>query len=91
MTDNVAEEPGEDLVAQAKADRATKRNPFSRFALFFRQVIAELKKVVTPTRKELLNYVAVVLVFVIIMMALVSALDWLFGLAVVYVFGTPTK
>jgi preprotein translocase subunit SecE len=91
MTDNVAEEPGEGLVAQAKADRATKRNPFSRFALFFRQVIAELKKVVNPTRKELLNYVAVVLVFVIIMMALVSALDWLFGLAVVYVFGTPTK
>lgn len=89
MTDNVADEPGEDLVAQAKADRAAKRNPFSRFALFFRQVIAELKKVVTPTRRELLNYVVVVLVFVIIMMALVSLLDWLFGLAVLYVFGSP--
>ena len=88
MTD-IADEPGEDLVAKAKADRATQRNPFARFALFIRQVIAELKKVVTPTRKELLNYVVVVLVFVIIMMAIVGFLDWLFGLAVLYVFGHP--
>ena len=88
MTD-IADEPGEDLVAKAKADRATKRNPFARIALFIRQVIAELKKVVTPTRKELLNYVVVVLVFVIIMMAIVGLLDWLFGLLVLYVFGHP--
>ena len=89
MTDNVADEPGEDLVAQAKADRATKRNPFARFALFLRQVIAELKKVATPTRKELLNYVVVVLVFVIIMMAIVGFLDWVFTLLVIWVFGHP--
>ena len=88
MTD-IADEPGEDLVAKAKADRATKRNPFARIALFIRQVIAELKKVVTPTRKELLNYVVVVLVFVIIMMAIVGFLDWVFGLLVLYVFGHP--
>ncbi len=88
MTD-IADEPGEDLVAKAKAERATKRNPFARIALFIRQVIAELKKVVTPTRKELLNYVVVVLVFVIIMMAIVGFLDWVFGLLVLYVFGHP--
>jgi preprotein translocase subunit SecE len=89
MTNNVADEPGEDLVAQAKADRAAKRNPFARFALFLRQVIAELKKVATPTRKELLNYVVVVLVFVIIMMAIVGFLDWVFTLLVIWVFGHP--
>ena len=90
MTDNVVDEPGEDLVAQAKADRASKRNPFSRFALFFRQVIAELKKVVTPTRKELISYVGVVLVFVTIMMLIVSGMDWVFGWLVIWVFGDPT-
>jgi preprotein translocase subunit SecE len=30
-----------------------------------------------------------VLVFVVIMMALVSLFDWVFGLGVVYVFGNP--
>jgi preprotein translocase subunit SecE len=83
----VIDEPSEDIVAKAKRDRATKRGPFARFALFIRQVIAELKKVVTPTRKELLSYTGVVLVFVIVMMGLVALLDWIFGLGVVWVFG----
>ena len=69
--------------------RESKRGPFARLALFLKQVIAELRKVVTPTRKELLSYTGVVLVFVIIMMALVGAMDWVFALAVTYVFGTP--
>jgi len=56
-------------------------------ALFIRQVINELKKVVTPTRKELFSYTAVVLVFVVVMMAMVSGLDFVFGLGVQYVFG----
>nr|WP_221244223.1 preprotein translocase subunit SecE [Cryobacterium roopkundense] len=69
--------------------RESKRGPFARLSLFFRQVIAELRKVVTPTRKELLSYTGVVLVFVVIMMAIVSAFDWVFALAVTYMFGTP--
>ncbi len=56
--------------------------------VFLKQVIEELKKVTTPTRKELISYTAVVLVFVIIMMALVYALDWVFSFAVTWVFGT---
>jgi preprotein translocase subunit SecE len=83
--------PSEDVVDKAKADNAARRSPFARIALFLRQVIAELKKVVTPTRKELLSYTGVVLVFVVIMMALVTGLDSLFGLVVGYVFGNgPT-
>jgi preprotein translocase subunit SecE len=83
----VIDEPSEDIVANAKSDRARSGGPFGRIALFIRQVIAELKKVVTPTRKELVNYTLVVLVFVIIMMALVSGLDLLFGFAVQKTFG----
>jgi preprotein translocase subunit SecE len=85
----VIDEPSEEIVANAKKERAAKRNPFVRIALFIRQVIGELKKVVTPTRKELLSYTGVVLVFVVIMMAIVSLLDWVFGLGVVWVFGNP--
>ena len=87
MAQDVADEPGEDIVARAKKDRAAKRNPFSRIALFLRQVMGELKKVVTPTRKELINYVLVVLAFVTIMLLIVSAMDSVFGWTVIAVFG----
>jgi preprotein translocase subunit SecE len=83
----IADDPSEDVVATARQDSAVKRSPFGRLSLFFRQVVNELKKVVTPTRKELVSYTLVVLVFVVIMMALVGGLDWVFSLAVNYIFG----
>jgi preprotein translocase subunit SecE len=55
--------------------------------LFVRQVINELKKVVTPTRKELFSFTGVVLAFVIIMMLIVYGLDSAFGWLVSWVFG----
>ena len=89
MAKNVIDEPSEDVVANAKKDRAQRRGPFARIALFIRQVFAELRKVVTPTRRELFSYTAVVLVFVVIMMALVAGLDFGFGWLVNLVFGDP--
>jgi preprotein translocase subunit SecE len=55
--------------------------------LFLRQVVAELRKVVYPTRPQLLSYTAVVLVFVAIMIAIVTVLDLAFGEAVRAVLG----
>jgi preprotein translocase subunit SecE len=69
------------------AKNASKAGFFARIALFVRQVIGELKKVVAPTRKELINYTLVVLVFVIIMMLIVTVLDLGFGTGVSWVFG----
>jgi preprotein translocase subunit SecE len=86
----IIDEPDEDIVAVAKSDRARSRGPIGRIVLFLRQVITELKKVITPTRKELFSYTAVVLVFVVIMMVLVSLLDVAFGFAVQNVFGNGT-
>jgi preprotein translocase subunit SecE len=83
----VVDDPGEDLVASAKRERAERRGPFARISLFIQQVINELKKVVTPTRRELFSYTGVVLTFVIIMMALVYGLDFGFGALVAWVFG----
>ena len=48
-------------------------------ALFYRQVVAELRKVVWPTQQQLSTYFVVVLVFVLVMMALTSLLDLGFG------------
>ena len=89
MAKKIIDEPSEDIVAAARKDRAEKRSPFGRLLLFIRQVVAELKKVVTPTRRELVSYTLVVLVFVVIMMAIVGGLDWVFALAVNFVFGNP--
>ena len=54
---------------------------------FYRQVVAELRKVVWPTRPQVANYFVVVLVFVLVMMALVSGLDLAFGRAMFKIFG----
>lgn len=63
------------------------RGILGRLVLFLRQVVGELKKVVTPTRRELVNYVLVVLVFVAFMMMLISVLDLAFGQAALWIFG----
>ncbi|WP_432563092.1 preprotein translocase subunit SecE [Kineococcus sp. SYSU DK003] len=56
--------------------------------LFLRQVIEELRKVVWPSRHDLLSYTGVVLVFVVVMMLFVSALDYGIGKLVLLVFGS---
>ena len=55
--------------------------------LFLRQVVAELRKVVRPTRNQLITYTTVVLVFVLAVMAYVSVLDFGFGKLVLWAFG----
>ena len=42
---------------------------------FYRQVVAELRKVVYPTQEQLITYFIVVMVFVVVMMTFVSLLD----------------
>ncbi|CAB4646553.1 unannotated protein [freshwater metagenome] len=60
---------------------------FARIGLFYRQVLSELKKVVWPTRKQLSTYTAVVLVFVLFIIAVVSLLDLVLTKIVFWVFG----
>jgi preprotein translocase subunit SecE len=86
----VIDEPSEDIVANARKERAERRSPFARISLFISQVLIELRKVVTPTRRELFGYTGVVLVFVCIMMALVYGLDEGFSFLVNWLFGAPT-
>lgn len=64
-----------------------RRNPFARMALFVRQVVAELRKVVYPTQRQLITYMIVVLIFVVIMIAIVSVLDIAFQELMFRVFG----
>ncbi|MDI3419644.1 preprotein translocase subunit SecE [Streptomyces luteolus] len=70
-----------------KGGKRGKKGPLGRLALFYRQIVAELRKVVWPTRSQLTTYTSVVIVFVVIMIALVTVLDYGFSQAVKYVFG----
>jgi preprotein translocase subunit SecE len=54
---------------------------------FVREIISELRKVIWPTRNELLTYTAVVIVFVTIITTIVALLDYGFAKAILFSFG----
>ncbi len=69
---------------RARADDVRRKRSIGRF---LREVVAELRKVIWPGRRELLTYTAVVIVFVTFMVALVAGMDLLFSRGVIAVFG----
>jgi preprotein translocase subunit SecE len=77
---------GEAAEKRSGAGRAAKRDRTTP-ALFFRQIVSELRKVIWPTRKELVTYTVVCVVFVVFMATLVTLLDLGFTKAVFAVFG----
>lgn len=87
MVNNAQDGAGKDAVDKVNREGNSGRSTLARLTLFLRQVLDELSKVVTPTRRELIDYTLVVLVFVLIMMAFVSVIDLLFGWGVSWVFG----
>jgi preprotein translocase subunit SecE len=72
--------------AERRAGRAAKKDRTTP-ALFLRQVAAELRKVIWPTRKELVTYTIVALTFIIFMTALVTSLDYGFTKLMFWIFG----
>ncbi|MCI3223918.1 preprotein translocase subunit SecE [Streptomyces sp. NP-1717] len=70
-----------------KGGKRGKKGPLGRLALFYRQIVAELRKVVWPTRNQLTTYTTVVIVFVVVMIGLVTVMDYGFQRMVKYVFG----
>jgi preprotein translocase subunit SecE len=88
MSDSAGTATG--LGSPDRPERATSsRRPgrLRRTITFYKQVVAELRKVIWPTRRELLTYTAVVLVFVLFMVAVISLYDFLFSQGVLRVFG----
>jgi preprotein translocase subunit SecE len=67
----------------ARSARSERTSPVT----FYRQVVAELRKVVWPSQQQLVTYFIVVMVFVLVMIAIVSVLDLAFGKAVFAIFG----
>ena len=72
--------------AEKRSNRPAKRDRMTP-ALFVRQVAAELRKVIWPTRKELITYTVVCLTFVVVMATIVTLLDVGFAKLMFWVFG----
>ena len=62
-------------------------NPFVFVWTFLKQVVAELRKVIWPNRKQMISYTTVVLVFLVFMVALIGGVDLGFAKLVGLVFG----
>ena len=86
---------GEDMATQVRGPQA-KRPAKSRGpakpertnpAVFVREVRAELRKVIWPTRKELITYTTVAVVFILIMVGIVTGVDTVLTKLVFAVFG----
>jgi preprotein translocase subunit SecE len=79
----------------AKAKKATKpkksgdrqANPFIFVYNYLKQVVAEMRKVIWPNRKQMLTYTSVVLAFLAFMVALVGLADLGLTKLVLLVFG----
>ncbi|MFL6155303.1 MAG: preprotein translocase subunit SecE [Marmoricola sp.] len=69
--------------SSARSGKSERTSPIT----FYRQIVAELRKVVYPSQQQLVTYFIVVMVFVLVMIALVSVLDLGFGKAVFWLFG----
>jgi preprotein translocase subunit SecE len=72
--------------ARKGADRPS-RNPITFVWNYLTQVVTELRKVIWPNRKQMVNYTAVVLVFLAFMVALIGLVDLGLAKLVMLVFG----
>jgi len=72
--------------AKKAADRPS-RNPIAFVWNYLLQVVAELRKVIWPNRKQMVSYTSVVLVFLAFMVALIGLVDLGLAKLVMLVFG----
>jgi preprotein translocase subunit SecE len=84
----------EDSDAAVKNDKKAKKakkspgpNPVAYLYNYLKQVIAELRKVIWPNRKQMITYTSVVLAFLMFMVALVALADLGLAKLVLLVFG----
>jgi preprotein translocase subunit SecE len=79
------------MATQLRTDKRDKPGPAKKDrtspALFLRQVMAELRKVIWPTRRELRTYTIVAMMFILVMVVIVTSLDYAFTKLVFWAFG----
>lgn len=84
MSDSHTVRSSKDDDARGPEEEKVRTGPLT----FYKQVVAELRKVVWPTQNQLVTYFIVVMVFVVAMIAIVSLLDLAFGRLAFEIFTT---
>ena len=85
--DSDAEDVKKGRATRSRTDSEKRPGIFARLVRYVREVVSELRKVIWPTRKQMITYTGVVLVFVAFMVALVFGLDSAFAWGMFRVFG----
>ena len=70
-----------------KGEDRPSRNPFAFVWTYLKQVVAELRKVIWPNRKQMISYTSVVLLFLAFMVALIGVVDLGLTKLVMLIFG----
>jgi preprotein translocase subunit SecE len=73
--------------AKKKTSSGPSRNPILFVWNYLKQVVAELRKVIWPNRKQMVSYTTVVLLFLAFMVALIGGVDLGLAKLVLWVFG----
>jgi preprotein translocase subunit SecE len=78
-------------VTATRTDTATSPRPApragGRLGRYIREIISEMRKVLWPSRNELVTYTIVVIVFVVVMISIVAGLDLGLAKLVLNIFG----
>jgi preprotein translocase subunit SecE len=90
LTESTADEETGKKPKKAKKARKSgtqSTNPIVYVYTYLKQVIAELRKVIWPNRKQMGTYTSVVLAFLVFMVALIGVVDLGLAKLVLWVFG----
>jgi preprotein translocase subunit SecE len=71
----MADDERDEVANEDKGKTGSSKRKRTTPALFVRQVVAELRKVIWPTRSELITYTTVSLVFVLLLVGIVAGVD----------------
>ncbi|MDF3004849.1 MAG: Preprotein translocase subunit SecE [Oscillospiraceae bacterium] len=69
------------------AEKPEKKSIFARFSKFFRDQKSEVKKIVWPSKKQVLNNTGIVLIAVTLFAIMTGGFDWILGMIVKTVLG----
>jgi preprotein translocase subunit SecE len=75
LTDSDADDAKKKRAKKAKKSDEQSSNPFVFALTYLKQVVAELRKVIWPNRKQMGSYTSVVLAFLVFMVTLIGLVD----------------
>jgi preprotein translocase subunit SecE len=86
IDDDADDKRARKALRRAEADVRT-RNPFLFVWNYLKQVVAEMRKVIWPNRKQMVSYTLVVLAFLVFMVTLIGLVDLGLAKLVLLIFG----